>query len=149
MGKKQIAVVATLDTKGDLVEYLVKRVRERGSAVVTIDGGIRGDPVFIPNLTREVAAKAAGVSMEEICRIKEEGKALEMMAQGITQILMDLLKKGTLGGVVGLGGGMGTSLCTSVMKNLPFGGSSREPPLDQEEKEPCKMSFRKKELKGK
>ena len=121
MDEKQIAVVATLDTKGDLAKYLVKELEKRGCGAITIDGGIQGDPVFIPDVTREKVAEATGVSMGEICGVKEEGKALEMMAQGITQILVNLLKKGALGGVVGLGGGMGTSLCTSVMKNLPFG----------------------------
>jgi uncharacterized protein (UPF0261 family) len=73
MDEKQIAVVATLDTKGDLAKYLVKELEKRGCGAITIDGGIQGDPVFIPDVTREKVAEAAGVSMGEICSIKEEG----------------------------------------------------------------------------
>ena len=49
MDEKQIAVVATLDTKGDLAKYLVKELEKRGCGAITIDGGIQGDPVFIPD----------------------------------------------------------------------------------------------------
>jgi uncharacterized protein (UPF0261 family) len=51
--KKQIAIVATLDTKGDLVKYLAQEMRERDCGVITIDGGIQGKPVSTPDVSRE------------------------------------------------------------------------------------------------
>lgn len=121
MGQKRVVVISTLDTKGDLVQYLVDKIKGKGGEVITIDGGIRHKPYFEPEINREKVARMADTTIEEIKKIREEGKAIEKMAQGIGRILKDLFNSGELGVVIGLGGGTGTSLATTAMKALPFG----------------------------
>ena len=43
------------------------------------------------------------------------------MADGVTKLVAELAKAGQIHGVIGLGGTQGTTLCTKVMRALPYG----------------------------
>ena len=45
---KSIAIIGTLDTKGDEIRYLKDLIEDRGHKVVVIDGGVIGSPMFEP-----------------------------------------------------------------------------------------------------
>src|SRR5207244_3018965 len=49
------------------------------------------------------------------------GRAIEAAAKGVAHIVLDLLAKGAVDGVLGLGGSAGTTIGTAAMRALPFG----------------------------
>jgi len=61
---KTIAIMATLDTKGEEVKYLKEQIERGGKKVFIIDMGLRGIPAAIPtDVTREMLAQASGSTM--------------------------------------------------------------------------------------
>jgi len=61
---KTIAIMATLDTKGEEVKYLKEQIERRGKKVFIIDMGLRGVPAAIPtDVTRDMLAAASGSTM--------------------------------------------------------------------------------------
>jgi uncharacterized protein (UPF0261 family) len=126
MAKKTIVMVATFDTKGQECLYVKDLISKSGYMVITIDvgTGARGELVFAPDYPREAVVKAAGSSMEEILALGKVGKEIriiEIMAAGAIKICQQLYESGKLDGAISLGGTMGTSLGTTIMKSLPFG----------------------------
>ena len=114
-------IVATMDTKGQETMYLADCLKTEGIAVTIMDAGIRGQcpvPVDIP---REKVAQAGGKSLEEVQTIGHEGQALEVMTNGAIQCAGELYRQNQIQGVIGLGGSMGTTLGSGVMRSFPVG----------------------------
>lgn len=116
-----IAIIATLDTKGEKVAYINQLIKENGLKTIVVDTGILGDPFFPADITREQVAEAAGRSLESIGALGDETEAVQAMAVGTTKIVNDLYAAGNLDGVIGITGTLGMSLWLSVMKTLPIG----------------------------
>jgi uncharacterized protein (UPF0261 family) len=126
LGNKSIVIIGTFDTKSDEFIYIKDLITENNCNVITIDvgTGVGGDPKFPPDYPRNEVAKAAGTTIEDVLSIGKSGqevRATEMLADGAIKICQRLLQSGSLGGIVSLGGTMGTNLGTRVMKSLPFG----------------------------
>jgi uncharacterized protein (UPF0261 family) len=117
---KKIAIVGTLDTKGEQIKYLKDRIEGRGNEAIVIDVGVLGMPLFKPDITREQVAQASGSSLEEISTFNGEARAIGKMATGASGIVRKLWEMGNLDGLLGLGGTMGTSLALTVMRAVPF-----------------------------
>ena len=117
---KTIAIVGTLDTKGDEVKYLKGLIEKRGHKALVVDTGILGAVPFPPDITREQVAGAAGVDIKEIIAFGDESKAISTMAEGASKVVRELHSSGRLDGIIALGGSMGTSLGIVVMKALPL-----------------------------
>jgi uncharacterized protein (UPF0261 family) len=66
-------------------------------------------------------AAAAGTTLAEVQAIKNEGKALKVMTTGATFHARELYRQGKIQGVIGLGGSMGTTLASGVMRSFPIG----------------------------
>ncbi len=117
---KKIAIVGTLDTKGEQIKYLKGQIESRGCEAIVIDAGVLGNAPFEPTISRQQVAQATGLSLEEISAFDDESKAIGKMAEGASQIVRKLWSTGNLDGILGLGGTMGTSLALTVMRTLPF-----------------------------
>jgi uncharacterized protein (UPF0261 family) len=118
---KTIVIVATLDTKGEEVQFLKERIEEEGVETLVLDAGALGEPPFTPEITSERVAELGGSNLQELRAFKDEGKAMAVMSRGAGQAVQELYQQGKLNGIIGLGGSMGTSLGTYVMRSLPFG----------------------------
>jgi uncharacterized protein (UPF0261 family) len=116
-----IAILATLDTKGEKAAFLNDLVKENGSETTVIDTGILGKPYFRADITRQEVAGAAGFSLEEVAAMGDETKAVGAMTQGATKVLGEMFAAGGLEGIVGVSGSLGMSLLMSVMGSLPIG----------------------------
>ena len=116
-----IAIVATLDTKGEKAAYLNDLVKESGLETTVIDTGVLGKPYFRADITRQEVAVAGGFSLEEVAAMGDETEAIGAMTQGATKVLGELFAAGELDGLVGVSGTLGMSLLLSVMRNLPIG----------------------------
>lgn len=118
---KTILIVAALDTKGLEIAFCKKQIEELGAKVLLLDGGVLGGPTIPPDITREEVAIAAGTTIDDVRKIPAEAEALGMQTDGAAIIAQRLYKEGKIHGVLGVGGGMGTSLGTGVMRSLPIG----------------------------
>ncbi len=116
-----IAVLTTLDTKGEETRYLADRIRALGGDPVVVDMGVVGTPAFPGDVPRARVAEAGGKALAEILAAPTRQAAAPVMIAGATRILEERLAAGALDGVVGLGGTQGTSNCSRVMRSLPYG----------------------------
>jgi len=118
---KTILVIATLDTKGTEVAFCREQIEALGAEALLIDGGVLGEPTIKPDITREEVAAAAGTTIEEVRKSPSEADALGLQTRGAGAIALRLHREGRIHGVLGIGGGMGTTLGTGVMGALPIG----------------------------
>jgi len=119
--RKTIAVIGTLDTKGEQVLFIKRLLERRGFHVITIDAGVLGDPPFEPHVTREQVASAGGGDLTELVGARDRGAALAVMTRGTVAVIRELHARGELDGVLGLGGGCGTAITGAALRELPFG----------------------------
>jgi uncharacterized protein (UPF0261 family) len=116
-----VLLVATMDTKGEEALFLAERLRSAGIAVHILDGGIRGESPVPVDIGRHRVAAAGGRTLEAVQAIGNEGDALTAMIAGAVRCTRELFEKGAISGVIALGGSMGTTLGTAVMRSLPIG----------------------------
>ena len=116
-----VAIIATLDTKGEEALYIKSIIAEQGIKPVVIDTGIKGEPAFEADITCCEIARAAGQSIQQIISWNDRGRAVTVMGLGCARILEKLYSEGKIQGVIGLGGSGGTSIATTAMKTLPLG----------------------------
>jgi uncharacterized protein (UPF0261 family) len=122
MGQKStVLLVATMDTKADEAFYIESVLNKEGVSVFIMDPGIRGNPPYKVSISRDEVARAAGVSLEDVRSIGHEGKALSLMTIGAVKCAQDLYDRGNIGGIIGLGGTMGTTVGTAVMRSFEIG----------------------------
>ena len=115
-----IAIVGTLDTKGEEIAYIKEIIRREGHNVLVIDVGTY-DPAITPDISNEEVAKVAGVSIKELRDKADEGYAQDVMSRGLTTIVKRLYQEGKIDGIIAIGGGMGTAIATTAMRALPIG----------------------------
>ncbi len=118
---RTVVVVATLDTKGEEAAYVRDHVAAWGLATVLIDPGVLPAPTVEADVSREAVAEAAGSTLEALLARGEKSHAIATQTEGLVRIVLDLHSEGRLHGIVGLGGGQGTSIATAAMRALPIG----------------------------
>jgi uncharacterized protein (UPF0261 family) len=118
---KVIAVLATLDTKGQEADYLRQQLKALGSRALVVDMGVMGTPAAKADVTRAEVARAGGTTLSALKKGAMREAAQPVMAAGATKVLLARLKAGTVHGVIGLGGLQGTATSTMVMRALPYG----------------------------
>ncbi|MCC6162207.1 MAG: Tm-1-like ATP-binding domain-containing protein [Acidobacteria bacterium] len=121
MAKKVIAVLATLDTKGQEAAFLREQLEALGSGALLVDIGVMDAPATRADVTRSQVARAGGASLKALQAGKSRETSQPVMAAGATRILLKRLQAGEVHGVIGLGGLQGTAACTAVMRALPYG----------------------------
>lgn len=117
---KSIAIVGTLDTKGDEVAYVKMLIQRRGHRAIVIDTGILGQAPFPPDISREQVAEAAGADLKQLAALGDEDRAITTIAVGAAKIVRELHSSSALDGIIALGGSMGTTVGLTVMKVLPL-----------------------------
>lgn len=119
--QKTIAVLATLDTKGPEVRFVKNLLEKKGYRALVIDTGILGETPFLPEVSRDEVAQAAGTTIKELIEAHNEGNAIDAMSRGVTAVVKDLYSQGKFDGVLGLGGGQGAAISSAALKALPIG----------------------------
>ena len=118
---KTIAIMATLDTKGEEVKYLKEQIERRGKKVFVIDMGLRGVPTGIAaDISRDTLAEASGSTMAVVEK-KGRGEAIEIMVKGITKAVKELYDQGKFHGILAMGGLDGALLASAGLRALPLG----------------------------
>ena len=114
---KRIYVVGTADTKGEELAFLADAIAKAGGAVARVDIGTRGATVPVDISAGEIAAhhpKGPGA----ILGIDDRGAAVAGMGAAFANFIQS---RDDIAGVIGIGGGGGTSIVTAGMRALPLG----------------------------
>jgi len=111
---KRIYVVGTADTKGEELAFLAEKIRALGADPLVVDVGTRA-----PTIPPEVgAAEVAKFGPPGLLEGTDRGVAVAGMAEAFAQFV---ITRDDIAGMVGIGGGGGTSIVTSGMRKLPIG----------------------------
>jgi uncharacterized protein (UPF0261 family) len=116
----RIALLATLDTKPDEATFVAQRIRGHGQTPWLVDLSLRGGGGLSGDTSREVVARAANLTGAHVAQL-QRAAAMEVMASGASRLLGEMVERGELQGVIGIGGGTGTWMATTVMRSLPLG----------------------------
>lgn len=121
MIEKTILVVGTYDTKDDELNYLANCIRSQGGRVLSMDVSVLGDPKKPTDYSKHDVAAAGGSSIQEAIDSGDENTAMQIMAKGSAALARSLYDNGKHGGVIVLGGTMGTDLALDLCAALPLG----------------------------
>ena len=121
MQKPSVLLVATMDTKFREAGFIESCLKESGCSVQVMDAGIRGESPVPVTITRQEVARAGGKTLQEVQSIGQEGEALSIMLKGACRIAAAIYEKDLVHGIISLGGSMGTTLGTGVMRRFPIG----------------------------
>jgi uncharacterized protein (UPF0261 family) len=120
MGKK-IVILGTVDTKGEQLRFLKERIISRGLEPILMDLSMGGHPGFRADITPHEIAELAGKDLEELTASRDRLTVTNLMTAGAQQKALDLLSRGSLHGMVALGGATMALMGSQVMSKLPFG----------------------------
>ena len=118
---KTIAIIGALDTKGEDFAFVEHRVKQHGFQTLLLDFGVLGAPSIPADISREMVAEAAGARLEDMAAKHDRGMAVTAMTRGATKLILELFEKGHIHGIMGMGGGAGTTVSTAIMRELPLG----------------------------
>ena len=116
-----IALLGTLDTKGDEHGFVAEQIRARGHATLIIDVGTDQPPRLTPDISREEVARIAGIDLAALVARHDRGECVTAMAGAAASVLTKLHAEGKIDGVISLGGGGGTAIASAGMRALPLG----------------------------
>lgn len=112
-----VYVVGTADSKGEELSYLADRIKAAGGAVRLLDVGTREATISADVTAAEIAAfHPQGVGA--VLGGDDRGTAVTAMAEAFRRFV---LAQGDVSGMIGIGGGGGTSIVTAGMRELPLG----------------------------
>lgn len=110
----RIYVVGTADTKGEELAFLGERIRALGGDPLLVDVGTRA-----PTIPAEIsAADVARFGAPGLLDGMDRGIAVAGMAEAFSQFI---ITRDDIAGIIGIGGGGGTSIVTSGMRKLRIG----------------------------
>ena len=109
-----VVLIATLDTKGRELAFVLDILRGRSVETIVIDVGSMGPPLIEPDIPRSEVFRHASIPTDR-------GQAVTLAAEGVASIVLGLDRSGQVDGVFALGGSAGTVIGTAAMRALPFG----------------------------
>jgi len=118
---KTVAIVGTLDTKGEEIDFLRSLILRSGHRVLIVDTGILGEPYLQADISRREIAMAGGEDIDTLKRRSEEAFAQKIMSAGLKKIILSLLDSRKIHGLLAIGGGQGSIIVAPTLKSLPFG----------------------------
>lgn len=116
-----VAIVATLDTKGEEVTFLKELIRRDGCNTIVIDVGTLHLPTAAPDISREQVAEAAGHDIVDLNKRKDRRASVQAVIEGASAVVVRLHERSQLTAVISVGGGTGTHIGMGVMRALPLG----------------------------
>jgi len=116
-----IAILGTMDTKGQEHAFVAEQIQKRGHKCLVIDVGILEEAQLKPDVTRYDVAQAAGKDLKALVAKRDRGEAVAAMSDGAPIVLSRLAAEKRINGVISLGGGGGTAIATAAMRALPIG----------------------------
>ncbi len=114
--KRTIAVIGTFDSKAEEHLFLKKAIEERGFQTVMVHLGTAGPSPFPPDLDlyTDVIAPRAGQDLGR------DG-LIELVLAKAGPLIKELCSQGRIAGLISAGGGTGTYISSTLMRQLPLG----------------------------
>jgi uncharacterized protein (UPF0261 family) len=116
-----IAVLGTLDSKGEEHAFVAALIAQHGHKPLLIDVGTGGPATVQPDVTREQVAASAGIDLAALMAKKDRGECVVAMTKAAPACVAKLAAEGRIDGIISLGGGGGTAIGTAAMRALPLG----------------------------
>jgi uncharacterized protein (UPF0261 family) len=113
-----VAVVATLDTKAEQVSFVSAELVRRGVRVLAVDCGV-GQSLDAGNDPRSELLRMVGGDLE-LMMGSPVADRLATMRRALTAFLVEGWRTGAIAGMLGLGGGRGTSVIAPALAALPW-----------------------------
>src|SRR5262249_20313989 len=110
-----------LDTKGREAAYMREQIESRGHKALLIDSGLIGEPGAPADISNRDVAEAGGMSLDALRAHANREESGPAMAAGATKVIRALVERDEVQAIVALGGTQGTTLATTVMRELPYG----------------------------
>ncbi len=118
---RTILLLGTLDTKGHEYGYVRDLIHARGHRTLLVDLGVLGEPQIETDVGADDVARAAGTDLATLRTRGDRGQAVDAMQRGACALLPAWYADGRFDGILGLGGGGGTTMVTAAMRTLPVG----------------------------
>ncbi|MDM9625272.1 Tm-1-like ATP-binding domain-containing protein [Rhizobium sp. S152] len=116
-----IVIAATMDTKGEQVDFLRAELEARGVIVTVVDCGIRPAADHRIEIPADLVAQFAGSDIQSVRSWPERAPALAQMLDGLEHCVRTLLGQGLITGFIGIGGGTNAALAGRAFRVLPYG----------------------------
>ncbi|HWK25867.1 MAG TPA: Tm-1-like ATP-binding domain-containing protein [Solirubrobacter sp.] len=116
-----VALIGTLDTKGEELAYVRDRLAALGVGALLIDSGILGEPAIEPDVARDAVADAGGLSLAAVRAAGSRGAAVALMREAVREVVVREFAAGRVHGVLCVGGAEGALLGAPAMQALPVG----------------------------
>ena len=116
-----IAVLGTLDSKGEEHAFVAALIAQHGHKPLLIDVGTGGPATVQPDITREQVAASIGLDLAGLMAKKDRGACVVAMTHAAPALVAKLASDGRIHGIISLGGGGGTAIGTAAMRALPLG----------------------------
>jgi len=120
---KHVYAIATMDTKGEELQFVADRLLAAGVPTRTVDVGTLHAPAGSPDVSRETVAACHPPALELFRgdTLRERASSIVAMSEALRRYLLQEHREGRVAGVIGLGGSGGTALITPAMRELPIG----------------------------
>lgn len=118
---KSIVILATMDTKNDEANYLKELITKEGHKVILFDIGSGAPPKLVADITADKVARAGGANIDDVRKSKDRRWITSVMINGAVAISKQLIARGQMDGVIGLGGMSSALLASSIMAEMPMG----------------------------
>lgn len=118
---KRILLIGTLDSKLEEFKFARDLIIHRGHEVLLLDIGVLNGAQIQADITADEVAKKGGYTLKQLRTESDRGKAVEVMSAGLRVLVPKLFVEGRFDGVLSFGGGTGTNIATSGMRELPVG----------------------------
>jgi uncharacterized protein (UPF0261 family) len=119
--KPKVMMIVTMDSKATEAQFVRKCLEDAGVEVCHLDPSVRSSAASTAEITPDQIAAAMETTMPEVRSLNHEAKCLAIMTDGAVKCAQALHQKTAIGGIIGIGGSLGTDLATAVMRSFPFG----------------------------
>jgi len=117
-----IAILGTMDTKGEEHAFVAGLIRQRGHQTLIIDVGTLESPQLKPDIAREEVARAAGADLAALVVRRDRGEAVHPPCPRVRRwFCRGCWRKRKSTVLFRSAAAAGTSICTAGMRALPIG----------------------------
>ncbi len=118
---KTIGILATMDTKGEEAHFMRQEIEKLGAKALLIDIGIVGEKSIDIDISTKEIIEASGKKSEDVLKNPNRQDIAPVLIQGTATIALELIRNDKIHALVALGGTQGTSNCSQIMQQLPYG----------------------------
>ena len=111
-----IAVVGTFDSKAEEHTFLKERIAQRDLRTLTVNVG-----TGTPSPVRVDVDLFKKINIDDKSIHEDRDIAINAMLKETKTLIKQLYQEGKVSGIISAGGGTGTHICTTIMRELPLG----------------------------